>query len=114
MAPKITFIGGGSYQWTSKLLIALVNMPSRLDAHVVLDDIDPAPIPLMIELVQHTPPLLRSGLLATTPTHPPEALDGPAALVGHPPPGLAGLSARCGPYTPPGVTYEVRTTKYEQ
>jgi alpha-galactosidase len=76
MAPKITFIGGGSYQWTSKLLIDLVNMPSLVDAEVVIQDIDPAPIPRMLELVEHIAKVRDIGLHATGTTDQREALDG--------------------------------------
>jgi alpha-galactosidase len=76
MAPKITFIGGGSYQWTSKLLIDLVNMPSLVDAEVVIEDIDPAPIPRMIELVDHIAKVRGIGLHATGTTDQRAALDG--------------------------------------
>jgi alpha-galactosidase len=76
MAPKITFIGGGSYQWTSKLLIDLVNMPSLVDAEVVIEDIDPAPIPRMLELVEHIAKVRGIGLRATGTTNQREALEG--------------------------------------
>jgi alpha-galactosidase len=76
MAPKITFIGGGSYQWTSKLLIDLVNMPSLVDAEVVIEDIDPAPIPRMIELVEHIAKVRGIGLHATGTTDQKAALEG--------------------------------------
>jgi alpha-galactosidase len=76
MAPKIAFIGGGSYQWTSKLLIDLVNMPSLVDAHLVIEDIDPAPIPRMIELVDHIAEVRGIGLHATGTTDQREAVAG--------------------------------------
>jgi alpha-galactosidase len=76
MAPKITFIGGGSYQWTSKLLIDLVNMPSLVDAEVVIEDIDPAPIPRMLELVDHIAKVRGIGLHATGTTDQKAALEG--------------------------------------
>jgi alpha-galactosidase len=76
MAPKITFIGGGSYQWTSKLLIDLVNMPSLVDCEVVIEDIDPAPIPRMLELVDHIAKVRGIGLHATGTTDQKAALEG--------------------------------------
>ena len=76
MAPKITFIGGGSYQWTSKLLIDLVNMPSLVDAEIVIEDIDPAPIPRMLELVDHIAQVRGIGLHATGTTNQREAVEG--------------------------------------
>jgi alpha-galactosidase len=74
--PKITLIGGGSYQWTPKLLIDLVNMPSLVDAHVVIEDIDPAPIPRMLELVDHIAEVRGIGLHATGTTDQREAVEG--------------------------------------
>lgn len=53
MGPRIAIIGGGSYQWTPKLLVDLVNSPVLHDAELVLHDIDPAPLPRMVELVEH-------------------------------------------------------------
>src|SRR3954454_23500302 len=50
---RITIIGGGSYQWTPKLLVDFVNTPVVRDAEVVLHDIDPAPLPRMVELARH-------------------------------------------------------------
>src|SRR5262249_4602447 len=76
MGPKITFIGGGSYQWTSKLLIDLVNMPSLVDADVVIEDIDRKPIPRMLELVEHMAEVRGIGLKATGTTNQREALEG--------------------------------------
>ena len=53
MNARITIIGGGSYQWTPKLLVDFVNTPVARDAEVVLHDIDPAPLPRMVELARH-------------------------------------------------------------
>ena len=52
MAPRIVIIGGGSYQWVPKLLIDIVNTPSLADAEIVLQDIEPEPLPLMAEFVE--------------------------------------------------------------
>ena len=52
MGPRITIIGGGSYQWTPKLLVDFVNTPALRDAEIVLHDIDPAPLPRMVELAR--------------------------------------------------------------
>ncbi|MDQ1521655.1 MAG: Family 4 glycosyl hydrolase, partial [Actinomycetota bacterium] len=38
MAPRMTIIGGGSYQWVPKLLIDLANTPTLHDAQLVLQD----------------------------------------------------------------------------
>ena len=53
MAPRITIIGGGSYQWAPKLLVDVANTPLLHDAEIVIEDIDPAPLPRMVELVEH-------------------------------------------------------------
>lgn len=44
---RIAVIGGGSFQWVPKLLVDLVNTPSLADAEVVLEDVDPDPLPDM-------------------------------------------------------------------
>jgi alpha-galactosidase/6-phospho-beta-glucosidase family protein len=51
--PRVTIVGGGSSQWTPKLLVDFVNTPVVRDAEVVLHDIDPASLPRMVELAQH-------------------------------------------------------------
>jgi alpha-galactosidase len=53
MAPRITFIGGGSNQWTPVLVTDIVNTPSLHEAEIVLQDINPAPLPKMASLVEH-------------------------------------------------------------
>jgi alpha-galactosidase len=44
---QITIIGGGSYQWTPELLADVLSTPSVAGAHIVLEDIDPAPLEKM-------------------------------------------------------------------
>jgi alpha-galactosidase len=41
---QVTIIGGGSYQWTPKLVIDLLRVPALAGVHLVLEDIDPAPL----------------------------------------------------------------------
>src|SRR5688572_24307872 len=53
MGARITIVGGGSYQWVPKLLVDIANTPSLHDAEIVIDDINPAPVPRMVELVEH-------------------------------------------------------------
>jgi alpha-galactosidase len=43
----VTIIGGGSYQWGPELMADLFGTPSLTDMHLVLHDIDPAPLPKM-------------------------------------------------------------------
>ncbi len=53
MGPKITFIGGGSYQWGPKLLVDLADTHSLRDAEIVLHDLNPEPLSRMLEFVEH-------------------------------------------------------------
>ena len=76
MAPRITIIGGGSYQWVPKLLVDVANTPSLHDAEIVLEDIDPAPLPRMVELVEHIATVRGIGLTATSTTDQRSALEG--------------------------------------
>lgn len=76
MAPRIVIVGGGSYQWSPKLLVDVANMPSLAEAEIVIHDIDPAPIPRMVEFVEHIAKLRSVALHATGTTDLGEALDG--------------------------------------
>jgi alpha-galactosidase len=73
---RITIIGGGSQQWTPKLLVDFVNTPVVRDAEVVLHDIDPAPLPRMVELAQHLADVRAVGLSARATTDRRDALHG--------------------------------------
>jgi alpha-galactosidase len=44
---QVTIIGGGSYQWSPKLITDLLAVAPLADMHLVLEDIDPAPLPKM-------------------------------------------------------------------
>src|SRR5262245_4436795 len=76
MTPRIAIIGGGSYQWVPKLLVDLANTPSLHEAELVLEDIDPAPLPRMVDLVEHVSQVRGIGITATTTTDQREALAG--------------------------------------
>ncbi len=76
MAPRIVIIGGGSYQWAPKLLIDIANTPSLHDAEIVLEDLDPRPLPAMVQLVERIAKLRNIGLRARGTTNQREALDG--------------------------------------
>src|SRR4051794_33001817 len=71
---RITIIGGGSYQWTPKLLVDFVNTPVVRDAEVVLHDIDSAPLPRMVELARHLADLRGVALSARATTDRRDAL----------------------------------------
>ena len=76
MAPRIMIIGGGSYQWVPKLLIDIVNTPSLADAEIVLQDIDPAPLPEMVDFVEHVAQRRGIGITVRTTTDQRDALEG--------------------------------------
>jgi alpha-galactosidase len=73
---KITFIGGGSYQWTPKLVLDIAGMKSLHDAEIALCDIDARPLPRMLELVEHINRLAGTSLTATATTDRREVLAG--------------------------------------
>jgi alpha-galactosidase/6-phospho-beta-glucosidase family protein len=76
MAPRITIIGGGSYQWVPKLLVDIANTPVLHEAEIVLEDLDPAPLPKMVALVERIASLRGLGVTARSTTDQREALDG--------------------------------------
>jgi alpha-galactosidase/6-phospho-beta-glucosidase family protein len=47
--PRIVIVGGGSRQWTPKLLLDIARTESLSHAHVVLHDINPSRLPLLAE-----------------------------------------------------------------
>ena len=71
---RVTIIGGGSYQWTPKLLVDFVNTPVVRDAEVVLHDVDAAPLPRMVELARHLADLRGVALSARATTDRRDAL----------------------------------------
>ena len=57
---KVTIIGGGSYQWAPTFIADLLLTPAFADTggHLVLEDIDPAPLETMAALAQR---MIESG-----------------------------------------------------
>ena len=53
MAPRIVIIGGGSNQWAPSLLNDIANTRSLDEAEIVLEDINPEPLPRMAEYAEH-------------------------------------------------------------
>ncbi|MGZ6963841.1 MAG: family 4 glycosyl hydrolase [Acidimicrobiia bacterium] len=81
MSPRIVIIGGGSYQLVPKLLIDLANTPALHDAELVLEDVNPEPLPLMKAWVDRIAELRGIGLSATTTTDQRRALEGAEYVV---------------------------------
>ena len=73
---QVTIVGGGSYQWTPELLADLFSTPSLHGAHVVLEDIDPEPLPKMEALALKVNEALGAGATVSTTTDQRRALDG--------------------------------------
>ena len=76
MSPRIVVIGGGSYQWVPKLLVDVANTPSLQGAEIVLQDVDPKPLPLMADWVEHVARSRGIPLTARTTTDRRAALPG--------------------------------------
>jgi alpha-galactosidase len=47
VSTQVTIVGGGSYQWAPELMADLFGTPALGGMHLVLQDIDPAPLPKM-------------------------------------------------------------------
>ena len=75
MAPRIVIIGGGSNQWAPSLLNDIANTPSLHEAEIVLEDINPEPLPRMAEYAEHiaTAAQPRPGRSATRPISAPRS-----------------------------------------
>lgn len=75
-AAQVTIVGGGSYQWTPELLADLLGTPSLHGAHIVLEDIDPAPLAKMEALARKLDKSLGAGATFVTTTDQRKALEG--------------------------------------
>lgn len=73
---KITIIGGGSYQWSPKLITDLLGTPSLAGCHVSLMDVDPVPLPKMERLFARANETLGTRATVDTTTDRGVALDG--------------------------------------
>ena len=66
MAPRIVIIGGASLQWVPKLFLDIVNTPSLVESEIVLQDIDPAPLPDVSDFIRHVSGLAGVGITVAT------------------------------------------------
>jgi alpha-galactosidase/6-phospho-beta-glucosidase family protein len=76
LAPRIVIIGGGSNQWAPSLLNDIANTRSLHEAEIVLEDINPEPLPRMAEYVEHVARIRGIPLRATYTTDQRAALEG--------------------------------------
>jgi len=65
---RVTIIGGGSYQWSPKLMADLLGTPSLAGVELALCDIDPAPLPRMEALFHRLDEALGSKATVMTTT----------------------------------------------
>ena len=73
---QVTIVGGGSYQWAPELMADLFGTPALSGMHLVLQDIDPAPLPKMQALAHKVNDALNAKATVSTTTDLGQALDG--------------------------------------
>src|SRR5271167_3307894 len=73
---QVTIIGGGSYQWAPELMSDLFGTPALAGMHLVLQDIDPAPLPKMEALARKVNDALGAKATVSTTSDRAAALDG--------------------------------------
>jgi alpha-galactosidase/6-phospho-beta-glucosidase family protein len=75
-AMQVTIIGGGSYQWSPKLITDLLAVAPLADMHLVLEDIDPAPLEKMEVFARLANEKMGTKSTVATTTDQRRALDG--------------------------------------
>ncbi len=73
---QVTIIGGGSYQWSPKLIADLLSLPSLSGVHLVLEDIDPGPLEKMEAIARVADDKLGAKSTVSTTTDQRKALEG--------------------------------------
>jgi alpha-galactosidase len=73
---QVTIVGGGSYQWGPELMADLFGTPALAGMHLVLEDIDPAPLPKMEALAHKLNDAMGARATMATTTDLGTALDG--------------------------------------
>jgi alpha-galactosidase/6-phospho-beta-glucosidase family protein len=73
---QVTIIGGGSYQWSPKLICDILSLPSMAGVHLVLEDIDPGPIDKMEAIARIADDKLGAKSTVSTTTDQRRALEG--------------------------------------
>ena len=79
MRTQVTIIGGGSYQWSPKLITDLLGTPSLAGMHLVLEDIDPAPLEKMEAIARIADDSLGAKVTVSTTTDPAPPSTGPTS-----------------------------------
>jgi alpha-galactosidase len=78
---KITLVGGGSYQWGPNLISDMLQMPSLQGMHLVLEDIDPEPLPLMQKFATYAAEQLGADVTIETTTDQRAAVEDAFAVI---------------------------------
>jgi alpha-galactosidase/6-phospho-beta-glucosidase family protein len=73
---QVTIIGGGSYQWSPKLICDLLSLPSLAGVHLVLEDVDPGPLEKMEAIARIADDKLGAKSTVSTTTDQRAALEG--------------------------------------
>ena len=73
---QVTIVGGGSYQWAPELMADLFGTPALAGMRLVLEDIDPTPLPKMEALAHKLNDAMGAKATVATTTDLGEALDG--------------------------------------
>ena len=61
---QVTIVGGGSYQWGPELMADLFGTPALAGMHLVLEDIDPSPLPKMEALAHKLNDAMEARVIA--------------------------------------------------
>ena len=73
---QVTIIGGGSYQWAPTLIVDLLRTESIRPLRLVLEDIDPAPLPTMEAFAKLAAETLGTEVDVSSTTDQRQALEG--------------------------------------
>ena len=76
VSTQVTIVGGGSYQWAPELMADLFGTPALAGMRLVLEDIDPAPLPKMEALARKLNDAMGAKASVATTTDLGAALDG--------------------------------------
>jgi alpha-galactosidase/6-phospho-beta-glucosidase family protein len=76
VSTQVTIIGGGSYQWAPELMADLFGTPALAGMHLVLEDVDPAPLPKMEALAHKVNEALGAKATIASTTDQKAALEG--------------------------------------